>query len=265
MAVTWANSATNDGPDNWTDAPNATGVPDGTVASLAGQLLASTDATLRLGFATGFGGNLQLRFHTRLTNTDPLVTSTLTHLWRIGGGDWQELASYSSADFLAEPDVHEIVTAPGTIELGVRVQFPSAASTESAEVDAVGIDQIGGGRARPFTSLVRQAKPRHITARLRSSLTVVATVRTFIPAVEVVQPRTSAQVSLTARAQAGMTVEPSTRVSLAAAGGTHVSHRSTATADVRVEAATTRAALTRARDEADLLALLPLISKESHA
>jgi hypothetical protein len=112
-------AAVNDGPDNWTNPNNATGLRDATEASRAGQLLATTDANLRLTYADPSGGietftisTVELRYDTRQTGTS-LNNGGLTHEYRIGGaGAWTTLETFT-ADVDNNPKTYDITTVIG--------------------------------------------------------------------------------------------------------------------------------------------------------
>ena len=144
-----ADSAVNDGPDNWTTPGSATGQRDGTETSRVGQLLASTDANMRLGYADPAGGIqtftltlVQLRYDTRQTGT-VLNNGGLHHEYRLDGGAWVSLEIFTG-DINNDPIIYDITSAVGgdwakinALEVRVRAVLGIGTNLVTCFCDAV--------------------------------------------------------------------------------------------------------------------------------
>lgn len=144
-------SATNIGPDNWTNVTNAQGSPNGSNATRSGQALAATDAQIR-GVIDDINttkdvltiDQVRLLFYVQQAGTT-LNNGGLSLEWRIGSsGGWTNLATYTNnQNFLSTPDAHDItgsISSWGNIrDIEVRVRFQVALGTTlvNAACDAV--------------------------------------------------------------------------------------------------------------------------------
>lgn len=145
-----ADSAVNDGPDNWTNPGNATGLQDSNEASRVGQVLVVTDANLRLGYADFSGGMetfniglVLLRFDTRQTGT-AANNGGLHHEYRlVSGGAWTSLEVFT-ADVDNNPKTYDVTAAVGgdwaklnALEVRVRAVLPTGTALVNCFCNAV--------------------------------------------------------------------------------------------------------------------------------
>lgn len=148
--VAGANTAVNDGPDNWTNQGNTTGLRNGVEASRAGQVAATTDANLHLTYANPSGGleaftisTVELRYDTRQTGT-VLNNGGLHHEYRIGSsGAWTSLEVFAG-NIDNNPKAYDITAAIAgswtninALEVRVRAVLGTATNLVTCFCDAV--------------------------------------------------------------------------------------------------------------------------------
>lgn len=143
-------TASNLGPDNWTNVTNAQGAPNNVFATRSGQALSSTDASIRCQFqAVGTKDPLtrtkvELRFYVEQSGTS-LGNGGLSVEWRIGSsGGWTNLATYTGdVDFAPAFVAFDITGSVATwqnvrdIEARVRANLALGTALVTCRCDAV--------------------------------------------------------------------------------------------------------------------------------